>query len=410
MTTLHRLLEALGLRAGDQSGLREFAEKAGFSITELRQLDAINLYPTGERLDRILRAAGVSDTELRLRMGCLDHDLVDAIRRHAHEVERVIRPAQRVAAPSKNLRPSLTTELGVLYQADCLDVLESLADDTLDLIFADPPFNLRKLYPSGIDDDLRAERYIEWCERWIYECARTLREGGSFFLWNLPKWNALLSSVVSRRLKFRHWISVDIKYSLPILGRLYPSHYSLLYFVKGDRPRTFKPDRLPMEVCPNCAFDLRDYGGYKDKMNPAGVNLSDVWYDIPPVRHQKYKRRVGANELSLKLMDRIVEMASSEGDLIFDPFGGGGTTYVVAELKRRRWIGAELGPLDDIKRRFQHLEEESEYLSRLRRDLNMLFTDATLRERIKRGFWTTESVREKKKRAAEAVNAQLDLD
>ena len=71
----------------------------------------------------------------------------------------------------------------------------------------------------------------------------------------------------------------------------------LLYYVKGPQARVFHPDRLPMQVCPHCAGDLRDYGGYKDKMNPRGVNLSDVWWDISPVRHAKYKRRNGANEL-----------------------------------------------------------------------------------------------------------------
>lgn len=90
-----------------------------------------------------------------------------------------------------------------------------------------------------------------------------------------------------------------------------------------------------MEICPKCFTDLKDYGGYKDKMNPDGTNLTDVWYDIPPVRHSKYKKREGANELSIKLLDRIVEMASEEGDIVFDPFGGSGTTYAVAEIKKR---------------------------------------------------------------------------
>ena len=82
---------------------------------------------------------------------------------------------------------------------------------------------------------------------------------------------------------------IDIKYSLPIQKRLYPSHYALLYFIKGDKPAIFHPDRQPVSCCRHCGGELRDYGGYKDKMNPKGVNLSDVWTDIPPVRHAKYK-------------------------------------------------------------------------------------------------------------------------
>jgi site-specific DNA-methyltransferase (adenine-specific) len=96
-------------------------------------------------------------------------------------------------------------------------------------------------------------------------------------------------------------------------------HHSLLYYCKGEKPNAFHPDRLPMEICPKCLTDLKDYGGYKDKMNPDGINLTDVWYDIPPVRHSKYKKREGANELSIRLLDRIVEMASEAGDIVLIP-------------------------------------------------------------------------------------------
>ena len=147
-----------------------------------------------------------------------------------------------------------------------------------------------------------------------------------------------------------------------------------------------------MEICPACKADLRDYGGYKDKMNPLGVNLTDVWMDMAPVRHSKYKKRKGSNELSVKLMDRIIQMASEEGDIIFDPFGGSGTTYVVAEIKRRRWIGVELGPVDDIINRFEEIGSEAELIERIRRNCNCLFTEQTLSARQQLGLWTCESV------------------
>src|SRR5690606_3748966 len=115
---------------------------------------------------------------------------------------------------------------------------------------------------------------------------------------------------------------------------------------------------------------IKDYGGYKDKMNPKGVNLTDVWLDIPPVRHKKYKRRKEANELSIKLLDRIIEMSSEKGDLIFDPFGGSGTTYIVSEIKERRWIGIEIGPCEDIIDRFKVINEEKEYLENYRKNYN----------------------------------------
>lgn len=210
-------------------------------------------------------------------------------------------------------------------------------------------------------------------------------------MWNLPQWNVSLAGILNTRLTFRNWISVDIKYSLPIKNRLYPAHYSLLYYIKGENPRVFRPDRLPMQTCPKCYSELKDYGGYKSKMNPLGINMSDVWTDIPPVRHAKYKRRVGANELSLKLLDRVIEMASDEGDLVLDPFGGSGTTYMAAELKRRKWIGTEIGPLDDIQDRFNAIDLERQILDSYRSNINCLFTEKTKTKRKEYGLWTDDT-------------------
>lgn len=279
--------------------------------------------------------------------------------------------------------PKLETPLGRLYEADCTAVMQTINANSVDLAFADPPFNLGKEYRSKIDDARAAHEYLGWCRGWLSEMVRVLKPGGALFLWNLPKWNIPLGAYLGDRLTFRHWITVDIKYSLPIMGRLYPAHYSLLYFVKGDKAAIFHPDRLPVPCCRHCGGELRDYGGYKDKMNPKGVNLSDVWTDIPPVRHAKYKKRT-ANALDLKLMDRIITIASDPGSLVLDPFGGSGTTYAAAELTGRRWVGAELH-CDDIVDRFGNLNGDREHLQRIHANKNTLFTQADLERRRKSG-------------------------
>ncbi|MBT9333331.1 DNA-methyltransferase [Paracidobacterium acidisoli] len=279
--------------------------------------------------------------------------------------------------------PIFKTALGEVYEADCVSFLKTVRDETVDLAFADPPFNLGKEYTSGIDDNIADHEYLAWCRRWLDEMCRTLKPGGSLFLWNLPRWNLPLGAYLNEHLTFRHWIAVDIKYSLPIGRRLYPSHYGLLYFVKGDRPEIFHPDRLPVPCCRHCGGELRDYGGYKDKMNPKGVNLADVWTDIPPVRHAKYKKR-GANALALKLMDRIVTMASDPGSLVLDPFGGSGTTFVAAELTGRRWIGSELH-CGAIIERFHTLDADRDHLVQIHENKNLLFTRADLKRRRTNG-------------------------
>lgn len=346
-------------------------------------------------LDKLQEIFGISRIEAELAMGIVSRELLATLSKSASAVCSVL-PESSIPAKPQCPPRQFQTLLGELYQGDCLDLMPNLPEESVDLIFADPPFNLKKLYPSGISDNLRQEEYLKWCERWAEECIRLLKPGGSLFIWNLPKWNTYMSNFLNDRLTFRHWISCDIKYSLPIQGRLYPSHYSLLYYCKGDKPKTFSPDRLQMPICPHCYGDLRDYGGYKHKMNPKGINLPDVWTDIPPVRHAKYKKRNGANELSLKLLDRIVEMASIEGDVVFDPFGGSGTTYVAAELKNRRWIGCELDELHHIKNRFSDLDPDRSYLTKIRQGVNKLFSEDALRQRSLLGMWTPTSVRERK--------------
>jgi site-specific DNA-methyltransferase (adenine-specific) len=382
--------EILGIDPKDRKAAIALSKKLGIHIDKLDYYNSNNILPSSKELTSISNLVGQPIEYIKLRMGALDHNLRELVAKNFNAIDLNLLKKQDITK-SENLATCFTSDFGKLYKGDCIKLLKSIEDETFDLIFADPPFNLSKTYLSDIDDNLNLEDYISWTEDWLTECIRTLKEGGSLFLWNLPKWNTYFSSFLNKRLNFRHWIATDIKFSLPISNRLYPSHYSLLYYVKGPAAKTFHPDRLPMEVCQKCFSDIKDYGGYKDKMNPKGVNLTDVWLDIPPVRHKKYKRRKEANELSLKLLDRIIEMSSDKGDLIFDPFGGSGTTYIVAEMKERKWMGIEIGPCDDIIERFNVINEEREYLENYRKDYNRLFTEKTKAVRHQMNLWTDDT-------------------
>ncbi len=235
------------------------------------------------------------------------------------------------------------TSLGVLYQGDCQKLLPLVADESVDTVFADPPFNLSKEYGVKVHDNKPDAEYVRWSKQWLDQCIRILKPSGSIFVYNLPKWNIIIGNYLTESgLDFRHWIAVNIKLSLPIPGRLYPSHYSLLYFTKG-KPKTFRKIRTPIECCRHCGREIKDYGGHRGAMNPNGVNLTDVWNDITPVRHWKYKsRKRFTNQLSTKLLERVVQMSTRESDIVLDPFGGSGTTYDVCERLNRHWIGMDL--------------------------------------------------------------------
>ena len=254
----------------------------------------------------------------------------------------------------ESVHPYHITARGALFDCDCMEILPVVRDEVVDTVFADPPFNLGKEYGHNCTDELPDSEYLEWCHRWIRECVRTLKPGGALFLYNLPKWNILLGAyLTSLGMTFRHWIAVEISACLPIPGRLHPSHYSLLYYTKG-RPKTFRRIRTPILTCRHCGGEIKDYGGHRDAMNPKGVNLKDVWTDIPPVRHWKFKSRERrANALSTKILDRVVEMSTCPGDLVLDPFGGSGTTYAVCENKDRRWLGMEIDFAQEIVERLE---------------------------------------------------------
>jgi site-specific DNA-methyltransferase (adenine-specific) len=241
------------------------------------------------------------------------------------------------------IRPAFCTALGAVYHTDCLKLLRALRHETVDCVFADPPFNLGKDYGRGPDKDkLGPSEYLEWCFDWIDESIRVLKPGGALFIYNLPRWAFQLATHLDGRgMIFRHWIAVSMKATFPRGRKLYPAHYALLYFTKGV-PKIFARPRVPIAKCRHCKKDIKDYGGHKHLLNPLGLNLTDFWDDTSPLRHAKFKVRHGVNELSPLIPARCIEMATSKGDLVLDPFAGGGSTFEAAQKLDRYWIGAEI--------------------------------------------------------------------
>lgn len=247
--------------------------------------------------------------------------------------------------------PRLTTTHGLVFQADCLDLLAAIRSESVDSIFADPPFNLKKEYRNGFKDTWTDEEYLQWSFKWIDECVRTLVPGGALFIYVLPRWAYHFAAHLDGSMEFRHWIALSMKGTFPRGQKLYPAHYALLYFTKG-KPRTFNRVRVPVPTCRHCGGDLKDYGGHRKYLNPEGLSLTDFWEDTSPNRHRHSKARPGVNELKPMIPARAVEISTQPEDIVLDPFGGGGSTFQEAQRLGRFWVGSELGHCDAIEHRF----------------------------------------------------------
>lgn len=220
---------------------------------------------------------------------------------------------------------------------DCLELFKSIPNNSVDCIFADPPFNLNKKYNSHMDKLLDNE-YLEWCKLWIDECLRVLKDNGFIFLHNIPKWLTFYAYFLNYKAVFRHWISWDAMTS-PMGKTLQPAHYGILFYSKSDDKSKFKEIRYPHKRDRKGVL-IKDYGGKKNILHPFGPLCSDVWTDIHRIRHSKYRDEHPC-QLPIHLLERIILMSTEEHDIILDPFIGTGTTALAAKRLGRNYIGFE---------------------------------------------------------------------
>lgn len=229
--------------------------------------------------------------------------------------------------------------LNKVIQGDCLELLKSLPDDSIDMTFADPPFNLKKKYKS-YRDHLVLQEYLHWCEQWIAEMVRITKPTGSIFLHNIPKWLTYYATFLNQKADFKHWISWDAP-TAPMGKTLQPNHYGILFYAKDAKQLKFYEIRYPHKRDRKSSYLLKDYGGKKAGLHPFGSLVSDVWTDIYRVKHNKYRDEHPC-QLPIHLLERLILMATDESDIILDPFLGTGTTAIAARRLGRNYIGLEL--------------------------------------------------------------------
>ena len=174
-----------------------------------------------------------------------------------------------------------------VIQGDCLEVMKNIPNNSVDITFADPPFNLNKKY-KGYKDNREFHTYLDWCRQWIYEMVRITKPTGSIFVHNIPKWLTHYACFLNEIAYFKHWIAWDAP-TAPMGKSLQPSHYGILFFVKDPKKSKFYEIRYPHKRCRKCGYLLKNYGGKKYGLHPFGPLVSDVWTDIHRIKHNKYR-------------------------------------------------------------------------------------------------------------------------
>lgn len=231
--------------------------------------------------------------------------------------------------------------LNQIIVGDAIREMKKIPDNSIDMTFADPPFNLNKKY-GNYKDKKAAEDYIKWCEQWLSEMVRITKPTGSILVHNIPKWLISFANHLNKIAHFKHWIAWD-SMSTPLGKTLLPAHYGILFYTKSLKGFKFRELRALHKKCRNCGEMIKDYGGKKNQINPYGTLLSDTWTDIHRIRHNT-RRDAHPCQLPEPLLERLILMTTDEGDVVFDPFIGAGTTALAAKRLGRNYVGVDIDP------------------------------------------------------------------
>ncbi len=239
----------------------------------------------------------------------------------------------------KNYQKYKELPLNEILCGDAIEEMRKIPDNSIDMTFADPPFNLNKKY-GNYKDKKATDDYIKWCEEWLTQMVRITKPTGSILVHNIPKWLTHYASHLNKIAIFKHWIAWD-SMSMPLGKTLLPAHYGILFYTKIPKGFKFHELRSPHKKCRTCGEMIKDYGGKKKQINPHGTLLSDVWADIHRIRHIA-RRDAHPCQLPEPLMERLILMTTDEKDVVLDPFIGAGTTALAAKRLGRNYIGIDI--------------------------------------------------------------------
>lgn len=255
-----------------------------------------------------------------------------------------------LAAEAKGVELHYRHPNGRLFYGDSLDWLASLKSESVDLVFADPPYNLKK---ADWDTFESQEQYIEWSMKWIAHAARALKPTGSLYVCGFSEILADIKHPSSKYFKHCRWLIWHYKNKANLGNDWGRSHESIMHLRKSDAFKLNIDDvRVPygahtLKYPSHPQADTSAFGkGAKQKRdnwtpNERGAKPKDV-IDIPTTCNGMGEKTPHPTQKPEELVRKLVIASSIPGELVIDPFSGSGTTLVVAEQLGRRWMGCDM--------------------------------------------------------------------
>jgi site-specific DNA-methyltransferase (adenine-specific) len=260
-----------------------------------------------------------------------------------------------------------------VIRGDCREVLKSFESESVDLIVADPPYNVGKDYGNNSDSQSKVE-YLQFSRQWLNEANRVLKKNGSIYVFMGFRFISHLYLILEEELEmnFCGWITWHYTQGLGKKKGFSPRHDDILYFSKGDSP-TFNLDsvRVPQKF-------------YRSINNMRGANPGDVW-EFSHIHYCQAGRMEHPTQKPEGLIERMVLASSNENETVVDPFAGSGTTLRVCQQLSRKSVGIELSSdyvaliRERLAAKFSGFDSIDPRMKRIPNDLN----DLKIREEYK---------------------------
>lgn len=236
---------------------------------------------------------------------------------------------------------------GYLFLGDSLEILKKIKDASVDMIFADPPYSIKK---ADWDTFKNQEEYIRFSCKWIKEASRILKPTGTLYICGFTEILADLHHPAMKYFYNCRWLIWHYKNKANLGNDWGRSHESILCLRKS-KEYTMNIDmvRIPynshtLKYPSRPQAETSQYGSGKGRNdwtpNPLGAKPKDV-IEIPTTCNGMGEKTPHPTQKPEELLRKIILASSNEGDIVLDPFVGSGTTAVCAKQLKRNWIGID---------------------------------------------------------------------